>query len=165
MENNDSKVLVKSKKRMVKKKQLTNLEKAQDELDDVYSKLFEKFIDIDINRKLYFITGQKETFYTLYEDHKRDLEKKYELEPFALTKAKFDNEDILDSPSNVVNFLPGPIDIAHEADIIELAIDATTHVEIGKLKKKIQRAEATILRDKNKLIALMQVYSNKFEND
>jgi hypothetical protein len=165
MENKNSKVLVKSKKCLVKKRQLTNLEKAQQELDEVYSELFEKYIDIDINRKFHFINGQKETFYNLYEHHKRDLENKYELEPCTLTKSIFDNEDILDAPSNVVNFLSEPIDISHEADMIEVAVNTTRHVEINKLKKKIQRAEATIAKDKKKLIQLANANENIDEKE
>jgi len=163
MENNNSKVLVKSKKRLVKKRQLTNFENAQQELDEVYSELFEKYIDIDINRKLYFVSGQKETFYTLYEHHKRDLEKKYELEPLTLTKSIFDHEDILDAPSNVVNYLSEPINISY--DMIDLAIDTTMHVEITKLKKKIQRAEANLQKDKQRLIQLTNDFQNIEEKE
>jgi len=163
MENNNSKVLVKSKKRLVKKRQLTNFENAQQELDEVYSELFEKYIDIDINRKLYFVSGQKETFYTLYEHHKRDLEKKYELEPLTLTKSIFDHEDILDAPSNVVNYLSEPINISY--DMIDLAVDTTTHVEITKLKKKIQRAEANLQKDKQRLIQLTNDFQNIEEKE
>jgi len=165
MENNNSKILVKSQKRLVKKRQLTNFEMAQHELDEVYSELFEKYIDIDINRKLYFVSGQKETFYTLYEHHKRDLEKKYELEPLTLTKSIFDHEDILDAPSNVVNYLSEPINISHEADMIDLAVDTTTHVEITKLKKKIQRAEANLQKDKQRLIQLTNDFQNIEEKE
>jgi hypothetical protein len=164
MENKNPEVLVKSKKRLLKrsvsfKKQLTNQEKAQHDLDEICSKLFEQFIDRDINNKLYFVNGQKQTFYELYEHHKRDLEKKYDLEPFTLTKSIFDHEEVLDAPSNVVNFSTEPINISHEIKDLDIVIEANS--ELDKLQKKICRAEKTIQKDKNKLLELTRQLNNK----
>jgi hypothetical protein len=157
MENINPELLVKSKKRLVKKKQLTNQEKAQNQLDEIYTELFEQFIDIDINNKLYFINGQKETFYELYDHHKRDLEKKYGLEPFTLTKSIFDHEEILDTPSNVLE----PIFTTNkEIDNLDIVLHANDQIELDKLKKKICRAEKTLQKDKNKLLELTKKLNN-----
>lgn len=159
MENQNPKVLVKSKKRLVKRRQLTNLELAQNELDEVWCELFEKFIDIDINKKLHFVNGQKQTFYDLYDHHKRELELQYNLDKFTLTKSIFDHEEILDGPSTVVKFSSEPIDISHEIQDLDIAIEANS--ELDKLQKKISRAEKTIQKDKNKLIELQQKLNNR----
>jgi hypothetical protein len=136
-ESVNPKVLIKSKKRIVKKKSAQDL--AQDELDEFWSNLFETCIEIDVNQKLFYKKDMKDYFLDSYETHKRSLEEQYNLVPFTLTKSKFDNEEILDEPSKLITTGEDDLDITEEID---------------KLRKKIERAEKTIKKDKLRLFEL-----------
>jgi hypothetical protein len=139
------------KKRLVKKKEPTNIQKAQNELEEIYSDLFDKYVEIDINDKFYYTN--KDLFIMLYEDHKRAIEIKYKLEPFTLIKSKFDTDDILDSPSNVIIFLDENV-VVSKLENVDITKNKN---EIDKLKKKIQRAELTLKKDKQKLEELLSI--------
>lgn len=151
-EKTSSKVLIKSKKRIIKKK--SDQEIAQDELDAFWSDLFETCIDIDVNKKLYFKKDMKDYYLDSYVTHKRVLEEKYKLKEFTLTKSKFDNEEILDLPSKLITTGEDDVDITEEIDMINMVISSTEKVEIDKLRKKIERAEKTIKKDKLRLLEL-----------
>lgn len=141
------------------KKLETNRRKAQKELDDYSSDLFEECVDLDMNDKLYFIKGKKEEYTNKLELAKRELENKYNLEKFTLIKGQWEYDDILDWKSNEVKFTE-TVDITDEIDLIEKAFEIgvklTSNLEIEKLQKKIEKAEKTLEKDKQKLIKLLQ---------
>jgi len=141
------------------KKLETNRKKAQKELDDYSSDLFEECVDLDINNKFYFIKGKKEEYTNKLELAKRELENKYNLEKFTLIKGQWEYDDILDWKSNEVKFTE-TVDIKDEIDLIEKAFEIgvklRSNLEIEKLQKKIEKAEKTLEKDKQKLIKLLQ---------